>query len=60
MLTDEFVSMKELAFLCGSTQQLIGRALEKLGLWIVGGKRSTHMASREGYVGLREYPGHEA
>ena len=55
MLTDEFLSMKELAHLCGSTQKLIGRALEKLGLREVGGK-PTPKAYRDGYVGLREYP----
>jgi hypothetical protein len=59
MLTDDYLSMKELAVLCGSTQKRIGLALEKLGLWIVGGKSPTLKARREGYIGLREYPGHE-
>ena len=58
MLSDEYVSMKELAALCGSTQQRIGRALAKLGLWIVGG-RPTRKAHDNGYIGLRQYPNYE-
>ena len=58
MLSDEYVSMKELAVICGSTQKRIGLALQGLSLWSVGGG-PTPKARREGYVGLRYYPNHE-
>jgi hypothetical protein len=58
MLSDECLSLKELALMCGSTQKLIGRALEKLSLRIVGG-RPTRKAVDGGYVSLRYYPNHE-
>ena len=55
MLSDEFIAMKELAIICGSTQKRIGRALAKLGLRTVGGG-PTPKAYAEGYVASRDYP----
>jgi hypothetical protein len=55
MLTDQYLSMKELAVLFGSTQKRIGLALERLGLWRVPNK-ATLKARQQGYVGLRQYP----
>jgi hypothetical protein len=50
-----YLAMKDLAVICGSTQQRIGRALAKLGLWIING-RPTPKAYAEGYIDRRQYP----
>jgi len=55
MLSDEYVSMKELAKLCGSTQKRIGLALAQRGLWIIN-DRPTQKAHDEGYIQYRDYP----
>jgi len=55
MLSDDFLAMKEIAEMCGSSQQRVGRALAKLGLWIVG-DGPTRNASDGGYVTFRTYP----
>jgi hypothetical protein len=58
MFTDEHWSMKEFAKTCGSTQKRVGLALERLGLWIVGGS-PTQKAHQEGYIAFRTYPNKE-
>ena len=61
MFTDEYLamkaylSMKELGVICGSNQQLIGRALDDLGLWIIDDE-PTEKAFAEGYIQYRDYP----
>lgn len=55
MSCDIFLAMKELAEICGSTQQRIGPALARLGLWNINGG-PTDKASSEGYIQYRTYP----
>ena len=55
MLSDEYLAMKEIGIICGSTQRRIGRALAKLGLWIIG-VSPTDKATAGGYVQYRQYP----
>jgi hypothetical protein len=55
MLTDEYVTVKELAALRGSTEKQIDLDLVGVGLWTVDG-RPTRRARRNGYTGRRYYP----
>ncbi len=55
MLLDEYLSMKEIAIICGLNQKRIGRALARLGLWRIN-DRPTQKAYAEGYIQYREYP----
>jgi hypothetical protein len=53
--TKEFLSMKELAVLLGSTQKRIGLELEECNLWVIADGPTTK-AIEGGYVSLRYYP----
>lgn len=57
MLSHMYLAMNELGDVCGMTQQEMGRALARLGLWILN-DRPTRKAEGEGYVKYRTYPHH--